>query len=404
MKLLIISQHFYPETFFINDVVFLLSKKGFKVKVITSKPNYQSNKIYEGYNKFGIIKNYINGVKIYWLPIISRGKKFNFIRRVFNYASFILSSVYCYIFLKNEIKDSDIVLSFASSPIFQVYAALFYKSKIGIPHVMWLQDLWPHNLIDIGINNKILNKFINWNVLKIYNKSDLILCQSKGFMKILSSQYNIKHIKLLHNPSLDINLKKKNIINFTNKNKKILIYTGNLGLAQPLEDFIIAFEKLENKRDFLFYIIGSGVKKEKLVKMIKAKKLNKYILMKHWLPKDELSHLIKISHTLVLPLIPGSGYSYTIPGKFQFYLKFKIPILSYSDGVTYDYVKNNKLGYAIKYGDIDTLSNVISNISKKNKKEISLIKLNIEKFSKKFDLNLVTNKLINYLNFSVRNF
>lgn len=403
MKLLIISQHFYPETFFINDVVFLLSKKGFNVKVITSKPNYQSGKIYDGYNKFGIIKNCINGVKIYWLPIISRGKKFNFIRRILNYTSFILSSIYYYVFLKKEINNSDIILSFASSPIFQVYASLFYKSKIGIPHVMWLQDLWPHNLIDIGINNKILNKFINWNVSKIYNKSDLILCQSKGFMKVLSSDYNCKHIKLLHNPSLNINIKKRNL-NLTKTNKKILIYSGNLGLAQPLEDFIIAFEKLENKNDFLFYIIGSGVKKEKLIKMIKTKKLNKYIFVKRWLPKDELSNLIKISHTLILPLIPGSGYSYTIPGKFQFYLDFKIPILSYSDGVTFDYVKNNKLGYAIKYGDIDNLSKVISNISKKNKKEISLIQLNIEKFSKKFDLNLVTNKLINYLNFTIRNY
>ena len=52
MKVLIVSQYFYPENFKVNDIAFDFKKKGYDVTVLTGKPNYPSGKFAEGYSFF----------------------------------------------------------------------------------------------------------------------------------------------------------------------------------------------------------------------------------------------------------------------------------------------------------------------------------------------------------------
>ena len=45
MKILIVSQYFWPEQFRINDIAEYLSKKGYEVDVLTGIPNYPQGEI-----------------------------------------------------------------------------------------------------------------------------------------------------------------------------------------------------------------------------------------------------------------------------------------------------------------------------------------------------------------------
>ena len=49
MKILVISQYFYPENFRINDLDFSLKERGHQVEVLTGKPIIQKE-INEGYS------------------------------------------------------------------------------------------------------------------------------------------------------------------------------------------------------------------------------------------------------------------------------------------------------------------------------------------------------------------
>jgi hypothetical protein len=40
MRILVVSQYFWPENFVINDIVRVLDEQGHKVVVATGKPNY----------------------------------------------------------------------------------------------------------------------------------------------------------------------------------------------------------------------------------------------------------------------------------------------------------------------------------------------------------------------------
>ena len=54
LKILFVTQYFWPENFKINDLVFYLSKKGYDIDVLTGIPNYPSGKYYDGYS---VLKN-----------------------------------------------------------------------------------------------------------------------------------------------------------------------------------------------------------------------------------------------------------------------------------------------------------------------------------------------------------
>ena len=49
MKILIVSQYFWPENFRINDLALELFKRGHEVTVLTGVPNYPDGKIYQNY-------------------------------------------------------------------------------------------------------------------------------------------------------------------------------------------------------------------------------------------------------------------------------------------------------------------------------------------------------------------
>ena len=52
MKILILSQYFWPESFRINEVAQTLNEMGHDVDVLTAKPNYPKGKLFKGYNKY----------------------------------------------------------------------------------------------------------------------------------------------------------------------------------------------------------------------------------------------------------------------------------------------------------------------------------------------------------------
>ncbi|WGU68938.1 hypothetical protein QIU19_03255 [Capnocytophaga canimorsus] len=52
MKVLIVTQYYYPENFKSTDLSFELQKRGYDVTVLTGLPNYPEGKIYKGYGFF----------------------------------------------------------------------------------------------------------------------------------------------------------------------------------------------------------------------------------------------------------------------------------------------------------------------------------------------------------------
>ena len=70
MRILVLTQYFWPENFRINDVVEGLASRGHTVTVYTGLPNYPSGKFFEGYDAFGPFTDDFRGVKVHRVPLI----------------------------------------------------------------------------------------------------------------------------------------------------------------------------------------------------------------------------------------------------------------------------------------------------------------------------------------------
>ena len=73
MRILIISQYFWPENFKINDIALGLKDHGHEVQILTCKPNYPSGKFAHGYTFFNKRVEFWNNIKIHSSGVIPRG-------------------------------------------------------------------------------------------------------------------------------------------------------------------------------------------------------------------------------------------------------------------------------------------------------------------------------------------
>ena len=74
VKVLIVTQYFWPENFRINDLVLGLKEKGHEVKVLTGMPNYPGGFLFDGYSLFKPFREIYKGIPVFRVPLIPRGR------------------------------------------------------------------------------------------------------------------------------------------------------------------------------------------------------------------------------------------------------------------------------------------------------------------------------------------
>jgi hypothetical protein len=174
VRVLLVTQYFWPESFYINSVACALVERGIVVDVLTAKPNYPEGKIFPGYRHWGIqVERYL-GALVLRLPIFMRGTRSGW-RLVLNYLSFVLSGMVLAPWLLQG-RRYDAIFVYAPSPILQAIPALFLGWLKKARVIIWVQDLWPESLEATGhIQSRLLLGGVTKVVRVIYRRADLLL-------------------------------------------------------------------------------------------------------------------------------------------------------------------------------------------------------------------------------------
>ena len=118
MNILIVSQHFFPDSFRVNEIATELVKRGNNVTVITSLPDYATGKVPRECKGLKNRKFNFNGVNVIRTFSVSRRNGVLF--RALNYVSFCLSSTLKAKRLKEKF---DVTLCYQTSPVLMANAA-----------------------------------------------------------------------------------------------------------------------------------------------------------------------------------------------------------------------------------------------------------------------------------------
>ncbi len=401
MKILIVSQYFWPEEFRVNDIAKYLSEKGHQVDVVTGKPNYPSEKIFEDYKKNTEKYNKFFRVNIIRLPIILRGNA-SPLRLFLNYLSFVLSGIFIGSY-KIRKKKYDIVFTFATSPITVALPAIFYSFIKNCKHILWVLDIWPDILSELKIVKKKIIIIILGKIIKfIYKKSDIILVQSIGFKEIISKILN-DDSKIYYYPawSEDLDLQENKMVTTPEfdkyENKFNIVFTGNIGEAQNFENIINAAEIIKHEKDIQWLIVGTGRKVNQYSDLIKKKGIENFFFLGSRLI-SQIKSFHNLANILFISLASGKFLSTTIPGKFQTYLRSNKFILGFIDGETARLIKESKTGIVVNPSNSKELANTIIYLKKNPQiiEEVTLRNYGKEYLHKNFNKELLLTQLETY--------
>lgn len=379
--ILVISQYFYPETFRINDMCQEWVKRGHKVTVITGIPNYPMGKFFDGYGYTKKRKEIWNGINIVRIPLIPRGK--TSIGMVANYLSFVASGYIVNIF--TDVK-ADYVFTFEVSPMSQALIGCWYAKKHHVPHYLYVQDLWPENVITVtGISNPVIIKPINKMVDYIYANSDQIFTTSPSFAETICSRLvKVNQKKVHYWPQYAEEFyhpcERKMIKEIPDDDSFKVIFTGNIGTAQGLEILPKAAELLKEE-NIKFVIVGDGRYLKEFNNEIKQRKVQKKFIMIPRQPAERIPELLCACDAAFLSFQNDPLWKKTIPAKLQSYMACGMPIIASAEGETERVIKKSNCGVCCKIGDVDGLSDCIRKLADQ---DISKMADNSRKYFEKY--------------------
>ena len=401
MKILIVSQYFWPEVFRINELAAGLQARGHEVTVLTGLPNYPEGRFFKGYNFFTPRKETYQGIKIVRVPLLPRGsnRKFGLIMNYLSYVFFgcLLGSFYCR-------GHYDLIFVAQYSPFTVGIPAVLLKWLKKVPLMFWVQDLWPESLIAThSVHSGLVLKAVTRMVRFIYRQCDRILVQSKGFIPNVAS-LGAEPEKILYFPNW---AGEARLDKFAGPSQPIaglpegfrLVFAGNIGVAQDFETILAAMEQLDQYPDIHLVVVGEGRQGNWVKKQLPLQGLTNKVHLIGQRPITEMPAYFAAADALLVTLKAEPIFALTIPTKVQSYLACGKPIIAALNGEGAKVIVEAGAGLTCPSSDAIALAGIIKNVYKMSAQERENMGAKGKKYyQNNFDYSRLIIKLEEYIN------
>lgn len=372
MRILLVTQYFWPEEFRINDLAVGLHERGHEVVVLTGIPNYPAGAFYPGYRLFKPLRQEHSGIQIIRVPLVPRGKATGF-RLAVNYISYFILASLLGPFLCHG--DYDVIIVYQLSPVTVCIPAILLKWLKRAPLLMWVQDLWPESLSATGAvtSNWVLGA-VRHMVRAIYSQCDRILVQSPSFSRMVISaggdaakiRYYPNSVEKIYRPmTTESDLAEKLGL----PSGFIAMFAGNIGAAQSFETILSAAALLGGNQHIHWVIIGDGRMRPWVEAQIADRGLGSsvHLLGRH--PVDAMPRYFAHADVLLVTLKRDPIFSWTIPSKLQSYMACARPIVAAVDGEGRRLIEEAGCGVTCSAEDAHGLAAAILSMYRKPKEE-----------------------------------
>ena len=405
-KLLVATQYFYPENFRINDMCIEWVNRGYNVTVLTGIPNYPLGDIYDGYRREYSEEDW-NGVHIVRLPIHERGHNiFSLFLNCITYVQYGKKWVDRVVKENDGRFPFDTFFTFEVSPMTQSLVGTYATKKYGVKSILYVQDLWPENVIEImGIKTPLVIKPIECMVRKIYKDTSLIFATSESFVKAIQDRIDDKSIisKVKYWPQYAEEFYKPLKKNKPN-NKFRICFTGNIGKTQGLEILartakLIKDDYRNNNKDIdiEFVIVGDGRNKKAFIDSINECGVQDMFIFLGKKRPEEIPEILSTCDVAFLSFTNIDIFKMTIPAKLQSYMACGMPIIASAIGETKRIIEEAECGVCCEIGDANSLKNMILTLMIDKDLLVNMSKNALTYFKNNYDKRLLMNFIDMYL-------
>ena len=356
MKVLIVSQYFWPENFRINDLAAGLVERGHEVTVLTGIPNYPQEEFFPGYGCFKKTREEYKGVRILRVPLLPRGNGSG-LRLALNYLSFALSACLLAPFLCRG--KFDLIFVCQLSPVTVGLPALLLKKLKKVPILFWILDLWPESLAATGaIRSPKLLALVERLVRFTYHGCDKIVVASKGFLSSVTAKgFALERTDYFPNwyePEYRSQTEAEGTTPLPSGFR--VMFAGNIGVAQDFGNILAAAERLKSYPDIHWLILGDGRQCEWVKEQVQRRGLaDKVHLLGRHAPKA-MSGYFTQADAMLVTLKRDPAFALTIPGKIQSYMACARPIIAALDGEGGRLIVESGAGFSSPAEDAEALA------------------------------------------------
>jgi len=362
-RILVVSQHFWPEAFRINDICDGFIEKGYSVDVLCGIPNYPAGQFFDGY---GLTKNRRqnkDGIKIRRCIEIKRGNNSN-IRIFLNYISFPISSIFSLPYLMRQKYDK--IFMPQTSPVMMSVTGILLGRLKKIETTMYVLDLWPENLYSVL---KVKNKFLRAVALRVsnwhYRKTDKLIANAQKLRELLIDRTGKDESKVIYIPQfcekafeasvVDEELTKRFSGSFN------MVFTGNISPAQSFETVINAAKLLRDKGfdDIKWIVVGDGMSRTWLEAEVVGENLSDIFEFIGRVPMEDIPKYTHIADGLFACLSKTELLDCTLPAKIFSYYAAGRPMILAMDGEIQDIIESSGAGYVVNAEDSDALAEAV---------------------------------------------
>lgn len=226
----------------------------------------------------------------------------------------------------------DIVVVETDPPLL-CFLGRFLQKWRGAKLVVYLQDIYPDLAVAIGkLPNGFLTRWLRSAMFRIYRQADRVVVLSRDMRELLIES-GVSAEKVVRIPNwVDCSKiaprKKDNPLRkrWKTDEKFLVMYSGNMGLCQRLEDVIDAARLLRDRSDILFLLIGEGANKQSLQRRVALQALTNVTFLPYQ-PKEKLAESLSAADLHLVPLDPRIT-SYLMPSKLYGILASGTPLVA----------------------------------------------------------------------------
>ena len=399
-KILVVTQHFWPESFRINDICEGFVEQGYEVDVLCGIPNYPKGEFFEGYSWVKNRRQVINGMKIRRCLEIKRGNNSN-IRIFLNYISFPIGSLFSLPYLMRQKYDK--IFLFQTSPVMMSLTGILLGKIKKIETTMYVLDLWPENLYSVlKIKSKFLQKFLSWVSNWHYKNADKLIANSKKLQAILqerTGKQNVAFIpqfceKIYETVVVDESL----VIRFSNTFN--MVFTGNISPAQSFETVVSAAKIIKDMgvNNIAWIIVGDGMSRSWLEDEVKKAGLENSFTFTGHLPIADIPKYTHIADGLFACLSKSDMLDCALPAKVFSYYATGRPMVLAMDGEIQEIVNLSEAGYAVDAEDYKGFAEAVLRLY--NASDVDYLRMREKAkayYNSHFERNFNMNKLVKIL-------
>ena len=334
-KILVVTQHFWPENFRINDIVEGFLQDGIAVDVLCGLPNYPKGEWFPGYSAAGPFEEEWHGARLYRCKEVPRRGNTS-VNIILNYVSWPWYAAHA---LHRLPGGYDAVFCFNTSPVLMCWPAIRYAKKHHISFTNYVLDIWPENLYSVlNVKNKALRAIAQGVSDALYKKADRLIAMSEPLQQRLCQRTGMPPQKIAVIPQYcedfyavpqpDAALQAQFGGRFN------LVFTGTFTPAQSLETVITAVQDARSRGADMLHLllVGDGMSRAALEAKVKELHAEDAVTFYGSVPATDIPKFTALADALIVCLSDSPDLGLTVPAKVASYMAAGKPVLASMDG------------------------------------------------------------------------